>query len=155
MFTDISLGVAVQSSVRAQLTEGNKDVFLYCLTHFNKASNHFIKCFWPHNGSSHCNELVYLFRTFVALRFRLTEEDEEVGRLFTNYVANFCRHGDPNGRKDKEKLEKMHSLPPWPPADLQNPRRCLLLQPRPRVDLDFLDGRPDVWLQQDCEKVDP
>ncbi|CAD5214620.1 unnamed protein product [Bursaphelenchus okinawaensis] len=147
LFTDVVMGAATLKYATNQVDRGNKDVYLYCFNHFNKAQIGLARHVLPFDGATHCNELVYLFRVFVVNKFTLSEEDTKMIKLTTKYFANFCRFGNPNGDTTKIPLEAHENLPSWDPCTSEHPSRCILLKTEPEMASQFMEGRADLWVK--------
>ena len=75
----------------------------------------------PDTGAPHRSEIVYVFGNLDQdRRAQWTNEDRAVARIFSGYVAQFVKTGDPNGTKDTRVYAPMHEraqserLPQWP-----------------------------------------
>ena len=62
------------------------------------------------NGSFHSSDLRYMFGQLETSWRPFRERDREVSGQMCDYLANFCKNGDPNG----------NSLPVWHKTDRQN-----------------------------------
>jgi len=78
----------------------------------------------PSTGAPHRSEIPYVFGNLdMDGRYRWTKDDREVSRIFTRYIAQFIKTGNPNGIYDRQaeftKLGRVASareFPQWPAA---------------------------------------
>jgi para-nitrobenzyl esterase len=88
--------------VAKQVTEHGNSAWLYRFTYVAESKRP------SPTGQSHSGELPFLFQTLDAhYPNAVTERDRQTARAFNTYIANFIKHGDPNGGE----------LPEWPVFD--------------------------------------
>jgi para-nitrobenzyl esterase len=78
----------------------------------------------PPTGAPHRSEIPYVFGNLdLDDRYRWTKDDREVSRIFTRYIAQFIKTGNPNGIYDRQaeftklgRVASARALPQWPAA---------------------------------------
>jgi para-nitrobenzyl esterase len=81
----------------------------------------------PSTGAPHRSEIPYVFGNLdMDSRYRWTKDDREVSRIFTRYVAQFIKTGNPNGINDRQsmfttlgRVASARALPNWPAAKVE------------------------------------
>ena len=81
----------------------------------------------PSTGAPHRSEIPYVFGNLdMDGRYRWTKDDREVSRIFTRYVAQFIKTGNPNGIHDRQamfatldRVASARAFPTWPAAKLE------------------------------------
>ena len=76
------------------------------------------------NGAWHSSDLWYWFGTLPNCWRPMTPKDYELSNVMTDYLTNFCKTGDPNGKKP---------LPAWSPASSAEKRVMTLGEGDPRM----------------------
>ena len=78
----------------------------------------------PSTGAPHRSEIPYVFGNLdMDGRYRWTKDDREVSRIFTRYIAQFIKTGNPNGLYDRQteftklgRVASVREFPQWPAA---------------------------------------
>jgi para-nitrobenzyl esterase len=105
----VLLGVAADMTmheparfVGRSMTDAGDPTWLYRFTYVAEARD------GRESGAAHAWELPYMFQTVEVVEGEATtDDDRQMARWFSGYIANFVRTGDPNGG----------NLPAWPTFD--------------------------------------
>ncbi|CAJ0568139.1 unnamed protein product, partial [Mesorhabditis spiculigera] len=118
----INAGTWELARIEAEL---GSPVYLYQFNYFNP------------DGATHCTELRYILGKGIISKFRPNDDDLKMVDLMTDFFANFAKYGNPNGKTDAEGVWKKH--------DPQNLSRHLAIELPPKMEDQFIEGRPEFW----------
>ncbi|WP_183085162.1 carboxylesterase/lipase family protein [Trinickia fusca] len=102
---DMVLSHGVWRWMDAQRATGHAPVYFYSYTHARPLKRDASPGALAERGAVHASEIEYVFANLDREpSYAWTADDREVSRLFSSYVTQFVKHGNPNGP----------SLPNWP-----------------------------------------
>jgi len=109
LMRDAAFGWQTWSWARLQSETGKSKVFYY---YFDQHPDYPADSPWIGHGSSHGQEVAYVFNHIDPNNPRTIKTDMEISDAMATYWTNFAKYGEPNGE----------GLPEWPAFSYANPK---------------------------------
>ncbi|XP_061384324.1 juvenile hormone esterase-like [Danaus plexippus] len=94
------------------------------------------------NGTTHAGELFYIFKP-LGLSLPLLERDHRMINMFTTFISNFMKYGEPTPNTRNEQLH-------WPSANLNSSNILVIDEKMSLIDLPRKQQRGEFFLRMLC-----